>query len=140
VHNFHFAALFVAGTYYWEPLVAKLVAELELLVTLPFQQRPKLEELFVTESRRDLQLHQLVLEQFRQQLWHLRPAVLERTSLYRQLDIELRGHLLPFERSSSPAPYIQPDILCRDQSHMKADNRLQARIDIESDTSFLGHN
>ena len=120
--------------------MAKLVAELELLVTLPFQQRPKLEELFVTESRRDLQLHQLVLEQFRQQLWHLRPAVLERTSLYRQLDIELRGHSLPFEHSWSPAPCIQPDILCMDQSHMKVGNRLQAHIDIESDTSFLEHN
>jgi hypothetical protein len=139
VHNFHFAALFVAGMYCWEQLVAKLVVELELLAMLPFQQRPKLEELFVTESRRDLQLHQQVLEQFRQQLWHLRPAVLERTSLYRQLDIELQGHLLPFERSSSPAPYIQPDILCRDQSHMKVDSRLQVRIDIESDTSFLEH-
>lgn len=140
VRSFHFAELFVAGTYYWEPLVAKLVAGLVLLATLPFRQHPKLEESFETESQRDLRPRQQGLGQFQQQLWHLCLAVLERTLLYKQPDIELRGHLLPFEHSWSPAPCIQPDILCMDLSHMKVGNRLQARIDIESDTSFLEHN
>jgi hypothetical protein len=68
VHSFHFVELFVAGTYCSEPLVAKLVAELALLATLPFRQHPTLEESFETESQRDLRPHQQVLVQFRQQL------------------------------------------------------------------------
>jgi hypothetical protein len=57
VHSFHSEELFVAGMYYWEPLVAKLVVGLALMATLPFRQHPKLVELFETELRRDLRLH-----------------------------------------------------------------------------------
>ena len=57
VHSFHFVELFVAGMYYSEPLVAKLVAVLAQMATLPIRQHPKLVELFETELRRDLQLH-----------------------------------------------------------------------------------
>ena len=57
VHSFHFEELFVAGMYYWEPLVAKLVVGSALMATLPFRQHPKLVESFETELRRDLRLH-----------------------------------------------------------------------------------
>ena len=80
VHSFHFVELFVAGMYCSEPLVAKLVAVLALMATPLIRQHPKLVELFETELRRDLQPHPQGLEQFPPQLWHLRPAVLERIS------------------------------------------------------------
>tara|TARA_Y100000385_G_scaffold252689_1_gene276339 strand:+ start:1109 stop:1333 length:225 start_codon:yes stop_codon:yes gene_type:complete len=57
VHSFRSVELFVAGTYYSEPLVVKLAAGLALMATLPIRQHPKLVELFETELRRDLQPH-----------------------------------------------------------------------------------
>ena len=65
-HSSHSVAQFVAGTYYWEQLVAKLVVGLALMATLLYLKHPRLAELFEMESRKDLQQHQLVLAQYPQ--------------------------------------------------------------------------